>query len=310
MMWSSMRKISSKRKTPNCWMKPTSRNGTKKRMTPSSSAPGLPARIVRKRTPRNLRSSGNSANGCGPVPCGSGEQDPLQSPVVLGLFGGTLLLLLVAGILWFIIGRQSSQKAFDAAQEKLDTGQYAQAIQLFEKFQNDYPTHKLLPKARIGQGKATILQYISGGSPDWPKGLEELQNFIRDFKDQEEFDELKPKLREYAKEIAVGSAKTAAQARERSLLKIPPQALIIAQRYTSEEEAADNLAKEIDRLLIVANDAIVKQETYDAAVAQIEQALKPKSAANLGRHARPGRVARPLSDIQSNPKSVSCSSRR
>ena len=42
--------------------------------------------------------------------------------------------------------------------------------------------------------------------------------------------------------------------------------MIIAQRYTSEEEAADNLAKEIDRLLIVANDAIVKQETYEAAV--------------------------------------------
>lgn len=237
-----------------------------------------------------------------PHPVRPGEQDPLQSPLVLGLFGGTLLLLLVGGILWFIIGRQSSQKAFDAAQEKLDTGQYAQAIQLFEKFQNDYPTHKLLPQARISQGKATLLQYITGGSPDWPKGLEELQNFIRNFKDQEEFDELKPDLRRYATEIAVGSAKTAAQARERSLLTIPPQALVIAQRYTPEEAEADELEEEIDRLLIVANAAIVKQETYDAAVAKIEKALSETPPRTLdGMHTREGLLAR-YPDVETNPK--------
>lgn len=237
-----------------------------------------------------------------PHPVRPGEQDPLQSPVVLGLFGGTLVLLLVAGILWFIIGRQSSQKAFDAAQEKLDTGQYSQAIQLFEKFQDTYPTHKLLPQARIGQGKAAILQHITGGSPDWPKGLEELQNFIRNFKDQEEFEELKPELRRYAEEIAVGSAKTAAQARERSLLKIPPQALVVAQRYTPEEEEADKLEAEVERLLVVANDAIVKQETYDAAVARIEQALNSKPPRTLdAMHAREGLLDR-YPDVQSNPK--------
>lgn len=237
-----------------------------------------------------------------PRPVRPGEQDPLQSPVVLGLFGGTLLLLLIGGILWFIIGRQSSQKAFDAAQEKLDTGQYAQAIQLFENFQNTYPTHKLLPQARVGQGEATILQHITGGSPDWPKGLEELQNFIRNFKDQEEFDELKPELRRYAEEIAVGSAKTAAQARERSLLEIPPQALIIAQRYTSEEEEAKAMEKEVNRLLIVAKDAIVKQETYDAAVARIEQALRQEPPQTLeAMHTREGLLDR-YPDVASNSK--------
>ena len=223
MMWSSMRKISSKRKTPNCWMKPTSRNGTKKRMTPKFQRTGLPARIVRKRTPRNLRSSGNSANGCGPVPCGLGRTGP---PAIAR--GARIVrrhaVAVACGRDSLVHHRKAKfPKSLRRRSGKTGHGAVCQAIQLFEKFQNDYPTHKLLPKARIGQGKATILQYISGGSPDWPKGLEELQNFIRDFKDQEEFDELKPKLREYAKEIAVGSAKTAAQARERSLLKIPPK---------------------------------------------------------------------------------------
>ncbi len=152
-----------------------------------------------------------------------GEQDVLQSPVVLGLFGGTLLLLLVGGILWFIIGRQSSQKAFDTAQSALDEGRYAQAILLFQDFENVYPTHKLLPKARIGEGKAKILKHISGAAPDWPNGLKELQNFIRDFKDEEEYENVKDDLRKYSREIATGSAKTAAQLRERSLLEIAPR---------------------------------------------------------------------------------------
>ncbi len=202
-----------------------------------------------------------------------GEQDVLQSPVVLGLFGGTLLLLLIGGILWFIIGRQGSQKAFDAAQTALDEGRYSQAIQLFDNFQILYPTHKLLPNARIGTGKAKVLQNITGGAPDWTKGLEELEFFIRDFKDEEEFEELKPDVKQYATEIAVGSAKTAAQARDRSLLAVSPKALTIAQRFTPDETESQALKEEVDRLLVAAGDAIVKQETFDAAVKRIESAL-------------------------------------
>ncbi len=236
-----------------------------------------------------------------PRPVRPGEQDVLQSPIVLSLFGGTLLLLLIGGILWFIIGRQNSNAAFDAAQAALDEGRYSQAILLFENFENLYPTHKLLPDSRIGVGKATILQRITGGSPDWPEGLEALENFIRDFNDNEKFEELKPDLRQYATEIAVGSAKTAAQARDRSLLGIPPKALKIAQRYSQDADTKD-LEEKVKSLLILARDAIVKQETYDAAVKRMEADLAAKPPRTLDAlHAREGLLAR-YPDTRTNRK--------
>ncbi len=237
-----------------------------------------------------------------PRPVRPGEQDVLQSPVVLGLFGGTLLLLLVGGILWFIIGRQSSQKAFNTAQAALDEGRYAQAILLFQDFENVYPTHKLLPKARIGEGKAKILKHISGAAPDWPKGLEELQNFIRDFKDEEEYENVKDDLRKYAREIAVGSAKTAAGLRERSLLEIPPKALLLYQRLSPQGPETEEFAGQVNRLLVAARDAVVKQETYDAAVARIEKALvavPPQPLVAL--HVREELLAR-YPDVKTNRK--------
>ena len=40
-----------------------------------------------------------------------GERDPLRSPLVLGLGGGVLLLLLAAASLWFVLSREKAQSA-------------------------------------------------------------------------------------------------------------------------------------------------------------------------------------------------------
>ncbi len=219
-----------------------------------------------------------------PRPVRPGEHDVLQSPVVLGLFGGTLLLLLVGGILWFIIGRQSSDKAFEAAQAALNETRYLQAIDLFKQFEEKYPTHKLLPEARIGIGKALILSNIRAFPPKWPEGLLALQDFVREFKDSnfnakenpEKAEALKKDLRGYAEEIAVGAADDAAKDKNRKLLPIPPEALKIYLRQGPNETDAKAFEKKLNQMLAAAEKAIREEETYNQAVAGMKRALDAK----------------------------------
>src|SRR5262249_33663770 len=87
-----------------------------------------------------------------------GERDPLRSPLVLGLGGGVLLLLLSAGSLWFVLSREKAQRAYDRGKTELLNGQYPQAIESLELFLRDYPRHVLAPQARVDVGTARVEQ--------------------------------------------------------------------------------------------------------------------------------------------------------
>src|SRR5579872_7472995 len=107
-----------------------------------------------------------------------GEQDPLRSPLVIGLSLGALLLVLSAATIWFVLSREKAQRQFEAAQSQLRAGQFAEAILGFEQFVRENPRHKLAPQARAEIGTARVEQAIAGASPAWDKGLEALQRYI------------------------------------------------------------------------------------------------------------------------------------
>lgn len=86
-------------------------------------------------------------------PVRPGEQEILTSPLVLGLTGAGLTLLLITGIFWFLIAREQSNRLYDRAVAEMNGGQYSQAISTFEKFLREYPNHGLHRLAVRGLGK-------------------------------------------------------------------------------------------------------------------------------------------------------------
>ncbi len=77
---------------------------------------------------------------------------------------------------------------------------------------------------------------------------------------------------------------------------------MIYQRLTPQSPETKEFADQVGRLLVAARDAVVKQETYDAAVARIEKALAaapPKTLEAL--HLREELLAR-YPDVQTNRK--------
>ncbi len=203
-----------------------------------------------------------------------GEQDVLRSPLVLTLGGGSAVLLLVAATFWFIIGRETVQRQFNAANTEMEQGKYTQAITQFEKFLEKYPRHKYTEPARLKLGESKIKKQISGSTPNWPRGLDAVQTFIKDNRDSETFKDLHPILAKYGETIALGAAKTAESANQRDLLTISTAAEKLLDRFSSKDEPPVEAKAKIRQAFRQAEAALLKRETFDKEIENIDKALK------------------------------------
>ena len=205
-----------------------------------------------------------------------GEQDIVRSPLVLTLGGGSVVLLLLAGIFWFIIGRETVQRQFDTAKNLRKEGNYTQAISSFEKFLETNSKHALGDQARIELAETKIAKQISGSQPSWSKGMEALDAAKNKIRDLDGFSEWKPSLCTFAEEIAMGAAKSAGIRKQRELLKVSDAARDALERYSPTDEPPLEALNAIASERRIAAAAILKQETFDGAIAAIDTAIEEK----------------------------------
>lgn len=229
-----------------------------------------------------------------------GERDALRSPLVLGLGGGVLALLLGAATLWFTIGRQASSQQYSTALEHLNSGQFAQAAKDFQQILDERPNGRFSQEARIGLGRARIGQKIGAAPADWAAGLEELESFIRQQRDLAGFDELKEQVEKFARDISAGAATAAGQRASRSLLETSTAAERLALQYAGEDSDTDGFLAEMANLRKKSLRLIRRHEGLQAALDAIQQAnAKQKPLAALA--ARRDLLAR-WPDLESLPE--------
>ena len=209
-------------------------------------------------------------------PIRPGEQDVIRSPFVISLFAGSMILLLVSGIFWFIIGRETAQRRFDAAQENLDSGKFQQAIKDFEKFLDKYPRHKYTEPARIALGHAKISDLILGATPKWKEGYDAVDTFSKQHRDSEKFDELKPEICKYSERIAFGAAETAEKSKKRDLLAVSIGGRKLLERYSPSNGPPIETLNRIRSVFRSAEEVLLKHEKFTEAIAKIEAAIKAR----------------------------------
>jgi outer membrane protein assembly factor BamB len=209
-----------------------------------------------------------------------GERDPLRSPLVLGLGGGVLLLLLSAGSLWFVLSREKAQHAYDRGKTELLNGQYPQAIESLELFLRDYPRHALAPQARVDVGTARVEQALGGGSPAWDKGLAALDDFIKNYLDAKALADPDSPLRQFvlrsADRIALGAIESARAQHQRPLLAVSADAVKLVELYSPADNRPEARLKELAEARVAAETTIRQRETFDAAVTTMDEALAEK----------------------------------
>ena len=206
-----------------------------------------------------------------------GEQDPLKSPLVIGLSLGALLLVLSAATIWFVLSREKAERQFEAAESLLRSGQFAESIAGFEQFVRDNPRHKLAPQARAEIGTARVEQAIAGATPAWDKGLEALQSYIDENRQSPQFQESDSPLRKFilqsSDRIAQGAIESARSSRKRAPLAVSEAAVKLIDLYSPADNRPEARFKELAQAARQAEDAVVQQETFDATLKNMDEAL-------------------------------------
>lgn len=205
-----------------------------------------------------------------------GERQIVRSPMILSLVGGTVLLALTALTFWFIIGRDTAKRHFDAAVQEMDAGKYSQAIQLFDHFLENYSKSDYADEARILLSKSYVEKEISGSTPAWQAGLEATEKFIKKHRDDSDFKELYPTLTDYGQRIALGAVETASRTKERELLTVSTNAEKILTRYSPPDAPPTETLARIKAGYEKAEAEILRKEVFDVAVKEIEESINNK----------------------------------
>ena len=209
-------------------------------------------------------------------PVRPGEQEILKSPLVLGLTGGGLTLLLITGIFWFLTSRELSNRMYDRAVAEMNDGQYTQAIASFERFIQQYPNHTLRRQAERGLAKGFVQKEISGATPGWKRGLERLNELIKTHRNEADFSSLHSSLFLYAEQISMGAAKTAETNRDPDLLVVSKEAQDLVERYSDPASPLTGTITRITEQRSKAQGAIEKQRAFDLAMKTVDTAITEK----------------------------------
>lgn len=205
-----------------------------------------------------------------------GDEDILRSPLVLGLGGGAIVLLLATAIFYFIGYRQTTQQRFDAARTEFDAGNYITAIKAFDEFLNLHPRDPLSNDARRTRGAAEVLQQISGAAPNFPEGLKKLRAFIENQRDLGGFEQLTPDLTEYSKTIALGAATTAGRVFDPALLEVSNQAKSLLQSYLPKGAGPSETIQQIETAYRNSEAAILRDDVFKDHISRMSAALTAK----------------------------------
>lgn len=205
-----------------------------------------------------------------------GEENLFRSPVVIGL--GTLAAILLIGsvTLYFWTAQARREQALEAAQAAYDSGQFAQAVDLWETFLQTYPGGADTAQVLQQVAQARVEQFLAGAAPDWKRGTDALEKLIAAYKDTPEFRDPSGDLRGYvvktAGRIAIGAGQAATKLRRAAELEVAHAAARLTELWSSAESPPTDLLRDIDTTLKQARAALTEQSQIDALYKQIDEA--------------------------------------
>lgn len=215
-----------------------------------------------------------------------GDDDPLRSPLVLGLLGGSILLVLAGLTFYFIAGRRIAEMEFEAAKALVTEGKFKAGIDALSEFVRDFPGDPKLPEAEMLIGLAAIDQKLAAS--DFPGGIKAIRDFVNDNVDNENFESMKSEVATRAGAAALGAATLGGRspATGRDLLATSREALTLFSSYSPKDSQPKEQIEKINETIRNSENLIRKHELNTGITAKITAALeakKPMEALKLRR---------------------------
>jgi outer membrane protein assembly factor BamB len=227
-----------------------------------------------------------------------GEKSQWDSPLLLG--GGGVLAVLVLGslVLWWLLSRETADKALLEAEGAFKQGNYADAAQYYKDFVTKYSNHKDVSEAKVRVNMSELWGWAEGGdfgraadaAPELISAIENEPAFISNAEQTNTVTKAKEDLSTLLPRIAQGLAeKTATETEDDKVAKLLEQADVVLAlaantKYIPEELRKPNEIKAIQQTLSLAKARLQRKADLANALQKMEEvtaAGKPAEALKI-----------------------------
>ena len=135
-----------------------------------------------------------------------GDTRVLNSPIVLGLVGTFVVLVIVSFVLWGAIARANARRVYDVAIDEFETGDFRNAIKGFDQFLVTNPTDPRSNKARVLRSFARVRQHTGTVGASWGNALSEARGMVEEVGRLDEYRDVSVDLAGELTKVAEGLA--------------------------------------------------------------------------------------------------------
>lgn len=210
-----------------------------------------------------------------------GEQDAIRSPLVYGLAGGVVVLVVATLALTIFLRGQSIAQQFQSAMAAQSAGRYSDAEREFERFIKRHPGHSLTAKAKRELALTQVDRLIRGEVPQWQDGYVLLNDLIGAFRDDEDFGVVHGAIAERAGLIALGAAVDAGRERKLELVQLSERAEAMLGQYSPDAVAPETLIQKVVSVRTASRNRLVQLDVLDDFLSRMDAAAKEEHSLDV-----------------------------
>lgn len=202
-----------------------------------------------------------------------GEEEVRRSPFVIAMLVGVVCLFLAALVFGILIINEGEKRAFRSAETKLKEDNFGEAEKKFSAFLIAYPEGEYAQQAKIKLHTARVRQYtksISMTPKDVTAGVEALENFIKECRGLDGFDEQSENIKRWAARMSEVAAMVAAAKFNEQSLEDSRVAQNILEKKWKPDAVPVSVASNLMGLQRKAESAIVKNNSLTRYMEEIQ----------------------------------------
>jgi outer membrane protein assembly factor BamB len=200
-----------------------------------------------------------------------GKSNVWDSPLLLFGGGSLLGLIILGGVLYWAIGRQTGDEALRLAEADYQAGSYTQAVHKFDQYLKNYPTHTGVGTARVHRGLAYMRQTIDNSS-DWTRSLAASQETLDQIAREKEFPQARSELAALLPRVAEGLAEQARRKPSAKLVEQTSAALALVEKYVPRSLRPAEQLQAVEQSLALSRLQLARDDSLHKALQKIEEA--------------------------------------
>lgn len=208
-----------------------------------------------------------------------GEEEVRRSPFVIAMLVAVVCLFLAALVFGILIINEGEKRAFRSAETKLKEDNFGEADKKFSAFLIAFPEGEYAQQARILLHTARVRQFtksISMTPKDVTAGVEALEDFIKECRALDGFDEQSENIKRWAARMSEVAAMVAAAKYNEKSLEDSRVAQNILEKKWKPDTVPVSVASKLMDLQRKAESAIVKHNSLTRYMEEIQGHLTAK----------------------------------